>query len=82
MLNLLLLGITWYSWSEWDFLEKLGLEVDVFTVASGNLLQSFEFWRAMFFVFGILALVVVVVTIFMFKRIRIAVTILEEATRV
>ena len=62
--------------------KKTDLELNVLTVASGNTLKSSGFWLGMLWFFGILAAVAVVVTIFMFKRIRIAVTILEEATKV
>ena len=84
---MLLIGISLYSYFEWQHLEEKGrsggdLELNVLTVASGNTLKSKGFWQGMLICFGIIAAVAIVVTIFMFKRIRIAVTILEEATKV
>ena len=81
---MLLIGISLYSYFEWQHLTQKtkDLELNVLTVASGNTLKSSGFWLGMLIFFGIIAAVAIVVTMFMFKRIRIAVTILEEATKV
>jgi hypothetical protein len=81
-MNIVLMFGTWYSYTEYSRLKELSLELDAMTALTGNLMNSYQTWMGIGSTFGILAAICLVVTLFMFNRIRIAVTIMEEATKV
>lgn len=79
--NLLFGGLAAYSYFEWERLKNSGTEIDLITIASGSLLHAPGFWLGTMIVSGCIFIVLFIVTLCMIQRIRMATTIMEEATK-
>lgn len=78
LLNGLLIGLTVFVFLQWQFYNDPANEKP----AGETLInETAEFWMAILIVAGLIALIVLCITLFLFKRIRLAVKLLGEATK-